>query len=79
MPIIPSIDTTPISQEAFGKLAVHQTFRKSFFAYEIASGSGLELAHYEEAITHFLGGESAVLAKIPVAGKAVNLPSRRCV
>lgn len=39
-------------------------------------GAGLDLALYEEAITHFLGGESNVLCKIPVAGTGGELASQ---
>lgn len=36
-------------------------------------GAGLDLALYEEAISHFLGGESTVLRKIPVTGTGGEL------
>ncbi len=36
-------------------------------------GAGLDLSLYEEAVTHFLGGESAVVGSVPVASSGVLL------
>jgi GxxExxY protein len=36
-------------------------------------GTGLDIALYEEAITHFLGGESIVFKKIPINGTGGDL------
>jgi GxxExxY protein len=40
-------------------------------------GSGLETSLYEDAITHFLGGESSVLLPVPVMGKNGTLGDQR--
>ncbi|HBJ36942.1 MAG TPA: hypothetical protein DDZ51_19730 [Planctomycetaceae bacterium] len=40
-------------------------------------GAGLDLALYEEAIIHFLGGESAVLYKVPVTGTGGKLAEQQ--
>jgi GxxExxY protein len=39
-------------------------------------GAGLELALYEEAITHFLGGEANVLTKVPITGTGGELATQ---
>jgi GxxExxY protein len=40
-------------------------------------GAGLETSLYEEAITHFLGGEAKVIQPIPVVGKNGHLADQR--
>ncbi len=40
-------------------------------------GTGLDLALYEEALTHFLGGESTVLCKVPVTGSGGVLAEQK--
>jgi len=40
-------------------------------------GAGLEIALYEEAITHFLGGEDKVLLPMPVFGNKGHLADQR--
>jgi GxxExxY protein len=40
-------------------------------------GTGLDLALYEEAITHFLGGESNVIARVPVTGTGGQLAEQK--
>jgi GxxExxY protein len=40
-------------------------------------GTGLDLALYEEAITHFLGGESNVVARVPVTGTGGELAEQK--
>jgi GxxExxY protein len=40
-------------------------------------GAGLEVSLYEEAVTHFLGGESQVLLPVPVMGKKGHLADQR--
>jgi GxxExxY protein len=40
-------------------------------------GAGLEMNLYEEALTHFLGGEDKVLAPVPVMGNNGHLADQR--
>jgi len=40
-------------------------------------GTGLELALYEEALTHFLGGEDSVLSPVPVIGSRGHLHDQK--
>ncbi len=40
-------------------------------------GAGLEIGLYEEAVTHFLGGEAQVMQPVPVMGKSGHLADQR--
>jgi hypothetical protein len=40
-------------------------------------GAGLETSLYEEAVTHFLGGEGKVLIPVPVTGTKGRLADQR--
>jgi hypothetical protein len=40
-------------------------------------GTGLDVGLYEEAVTHFLGGETAVIAPVPVHGATGHLADQR--
>lgn len=40
-------------------------------------GTGLDIALYEEALTHFLGGESNVIARVPVTGTGGELAAQK--
>lgn len=40
-------------------------------------GAGLEVSLYEEALTHFLGGEEQVLVPVPVMGSKGHLANQR--
>ncbi len=40
-------------------------------------GTGLDIALYEEAITHFLGGESKVITRVPVTGTGGELAEQK--
>jgi GxxExxY protein len=40
-------------------------------------GAGLELSLYEEALTHFLGGDDKVLAPVPVMGNKGHIADQR--
>ena len=52
-------------------------FRDTLLALITDWGSGLESSLYEEAITHFLGGEDAVLQPVPVIGSKGHLTEQR--
>jgi GxxExxY protein len=51
--------------------------RDSLVALIADWGAGLEVGLYEEAVTHFLGGEGKVLLPVPVIGKKGHLADQR--
>jgi GxxExxY protein len=53
------------------------TFRDLLMPLISDWGAGLETALYEEALTHFLGGDSRVVSPVPVAGKHGHIASQR--
>lgn len=69
----PSIDTSNFDSSVAGS---------SFFHDQLISliqdwGSGLDTGLYEEALTHFLGGEEKVLLPVPVMGAKGHLHDQK--
>lgn len=54
-----------------------ETLRETLMPLIADWGAGLETTLYEEAITHFLGGESQVLMPVPVIGPKGHLADQR--
>lgn len=52
-------------------------FREHLMALIADWGAGLETCLYEEAVTHFLGGEDKVLLPVPVMGDRGHLAEQR--
>jgi GxxExxY protein len=69
----PRIDDTRLSRQIAGAEALRDTLMPLITDW----GAGLETALYEEAITHFLGGEDKVLMPVPVMGPKGHLANQR--
>jgi GxxExxY protein len=59
------------------RLAGADPFREHLSALIADWGAGLETSLYEEAVTHFLGGENDVLLPVPVLGKKGHIADQR--
>jgi len=59
------------------KIAGGEFFRDTLTALIRDWGAGLELALFEEALTHFLGGEERVLLPVPVIGRKGHLHDQK--
>lgn len=67
-----------ITDQAFdAKLAGAEFFRDTLVALLRDWGAGLELPLFDEALTHFLGGEDRVLQPVPVMGSKGHLHDQR--
>lgn len=58
-------------------IAGASTLRDIFMPLIADWGTGLELSLYEDAVTHFLGGEDKVFLPVPVKGKNGHLADQR--
>ncbi len=54
-----------------------EAFRERLMPLIADWGAGLEVSLYEEAVTHFLGGEARVLLPVPVIGNKGRLADQR--
>ncbi len=69
----PSVDTTHFDSAVAGASSFHDHLMSLLKDW----GSGLETGLYEEALTHFLGGEDQVLMPVPVMGAKGHLHDQK--
>lgn len=69
----PSVDSSAFDTTVSGADFLHDHLISIIHDW----GSGLEMGLYEEALTHFLGGEDWVLTPVPVTGAAGHLHDQR--
>jgi|APTNR8051073442_1049403.scaffolds.fasta_scaffold03059_2 GxxExxY protein len=59
------------------RVAGAEAFRDQLMPLISDWGAGLEVSLYDEAVTHFLGGEGQVILPVPVMGKKGHLADQR--
>ncbi len=68
-----TVDDREFASETAGAVR----FKESLISVLRDWGTGLEVATYEEAVIHLLGGEDAVVCNVPVLGTAGHIADQR--